>query len=146
VLLGASQTVGGTVFGLGPMGVSDAVSGQTVALPAGQFTTLKLLATGANGNQPGQTFTVTYTDGTSVSFTQSMSDWYTPQSYSGESQAVTMDYRDNSTGTTDGRIFYLYEYSFTLNSAKTVRSIALPQNRNVVVLAITAAGGTSLAR
>jgi hypothetical protein len=66
-----------------------------------------------------------------------MSDWFTPQSYPGETQALTMNYRDNSTGTTDGEVFRLYSYSLALNSAKTVRSITLPQNRNVVVLAIT---------
>jgi hypothetical protein len=145
VLLGASQSVNGTSFSLGPMGLPDAVSGQTVALPAGQFTSLKMLATGVNGNEPGQTFAVTYTDGTTSAFTQSLSDWYTPQSYPGESEAVTTNYRDNSTGTMDGRVFYLYGYSFTLNSAKTVRYIALPQNRNVVVLAITLAGSANVA-
>jgi hypothetical protein len=145
VLLGASQNVSGTVFNLGPMGVSDAASGQTVTLPAGQFTALKLLATGVNGNQPAQTFTVTYTDGTTAPFTQGLSDWYTPQNYTGESQAVTTSYRDNSTGTIDGRTFYLYAYAFTLNSAKTMKSITLPQNRNVVVLAITLAGGKTTA-
>jgi hypothetical protein len=104
-----------------------------------------MLATGVNGNQTGQTFTVTYTDGTTATFTQSLSDWYTPQTYSGESEAMTTNYRDNSTGTTDGRVFYLYGYSFNLNSAKIVRSIALPQNRNVVVLAITLTGSMNVA-
>jgi len=32
----------------------------------------------------GQTFTVTYTDGTTASFAQGISDWFTPQSYPGE--------------------------------------------------------------
>jgi Pro-kumamolisin, activation domain len=144
VLLGASQSIGGTLFGLGPMGLPDAVSGQAITLPAGQFTALKILATGVNGNQPGQTFTVTYTDGTTAAFTQSLSDWYTPQNYPGESQALATYYRDNSTGTTDGRAFYLYGYSFNLNGAKTVRSIALPPNRNVVALAITLTGGANV--
>jgi subtilase family serine protease len=143
--LGASQNIGGTVFNLGPMAVSDAVSGQTVTLPAGKYTTLKLLATGVNGSQPAQKFTVTYTDGTIASFTQSLSDWCTPQYYSGESQAVPMSYRDNSTGTIDTRSLYLYGYSFTLNVAKTVKSIALPQNRNVVVMAIALTGGANAA-
>ncbi len=144
ILLGASQTISGTVYSLGPMGLPDAVSGQTVNLPAGQFTTLKLLATGVNGNQTGQVFTVTYTDGTTSSLTQSLSDWYSPQNYSGETKAVTTTYRDNSTGTTDGRVFYLYNYSFSLNSAKTVKSVALPVNRNVVVMAMTLTGATNL--
>jgi hypothetical protein len=105
-----------------------------------------MLASGVNGNQASQRFTVTYTDGTTSIFTQSMSDWFTPQSYSGETQAQSMNYRDNSTGTTDGEVFHLYSYSFTLNNTKTVRSITLPQNRNAVVLAITLVGGTSAVR
>ncbi len=144
VALGASQSVAGTVFSLGPMGVPGAVSGQKVALPTSQFTTLKLLATGVNGNQPAQPFTVTYTDGTTSSFAQSLSDWYTPQNYAGESKAVSTTYRDNSTGTTDGRTFYVYGYSFNLNAGKAVQSISLPQNRNVVVLAITLVGTGNL--
>jgi hypothetical protein len=142
LLLGASQTVSGTLFGLGPMGFADAVSGQTVTLPAGKFSSLNMLATGLNGNQTGQKFTVTYSDGSTTVFTQNMSDWFTPQNYSGESRAMPMNYRDNSTGTTDGEAFNLYGYSLTLNGAKTVKSITLPLNRNVVVLAITMTGGS----
>jgi subtilase family serine protease len=145
ILLGASQNVAGTEFRLGPMGAPDAVSGQAPALPAGKFTTLKLLATGVNGSQASQTFTVAYTDGSTTTFTQNLSDWCVSQNYAGESQAVTMNYRDNSTGTMDARTLYLYGYAFALNSAKTVSSITLPQNRNVVVLAITLTGGTNAA-
>jgi hypothetical protein len=106
-----------------------------VSLPAGQYTTLKLLATGVNGNQTAQRFTVTYTDGTTTVFTQNLSDWFTPQGYAGETAALRMNYRDNSDGSRDGRVFSLYTYSFTLNSAKTVSSVTLPSNRNVVLLA-----------
>jgi len=49
-----------------------------------------------------------------------------------------MAYRDMQNGTKDNRTFYLYAYSFTLNAAKTVSSITLPSNADVVVLAITA--------
>ena len=38
---------------------------------------MNLLATAVNGNQANQTFIVTYTDGTTSSFTQSVSDWFT---------------------------------------------------------------------
>ena len=104
VSLGASQNVGSVLYGFGPMGAPDAVSGQTVTLPAGKFTTLKILAAGVNGSQTGQTFTVKYTDGTTTQFTQSLSDWCNAQNYPGEAQAVPMNYRDNSTGTFDVRI------------------------------------------
>ena len=95
-----------------------------------------LLATAVNGNQPHQTFVVTYTDGTTSSFTQSVSDWFTPQNYAGESKALKMAYRIAPSGATSAGPVYLYGYSFALNSAKTVQSLTLPNNRNVVVLAV----------
>ena len=136
-LLGAQQTIGGTTFSFGPANAPDAVSGKTVPLPAGQFSTLKLLATAVNGNQASQSFTVTYTDGTTSLFKQSLSDWFTPQSYTGESKAMSMAYRDTSTGLRDNRTFLLYGYSFSLNASKKVSSITLPNNRNVVAVAIS---------
>jgi hypothetical protein len=133
-LLGASQTIGGVTFGIAPMNSPDAVAMKTVPLPAGVFSALKMLATGVNGNQPAQSFTVNYSDGTKSTFTQSLSDWYTPQNYTGEVKAVSTGYRDNSTGTTEGSAFNLYEYSFNLAAGKTVSSVVLPNNRNVVTL------------
>jgi len=123
----------------GPADVPNAVSAKTIPLPVGQYATLRFLATGVNGNQAAQTFKVSYSDGTASSFTQSLSDWFTPQKYSGEATALSMAYRDTSTGTKDGRTFLLYGYSLTLNSSKKVSSITLPNNRNVVVLAISLA-------
>ena len=111
-------------------------SNVTLPLPAGNYTTLSLLGAGVNGNQANQVFTVNYTDGTSTSFTQSLSDWFTPQNYPGESKALTMPYRLNLNGTLDNRTFYLYGYSFALNPAKTVASLTLPKTGNVVVLAV----------
>ena len=144
-LLGTSLSWNGSTFTLGAAGTSDAVSSTTIALPAGNDSTVNLLATAVNGNQPNQTFVVTYTDGTTSSFTQSLSDWFTPQNYAGESQALAMPYRLVPSGATDNGPFYLYGYSFAINSAKTVKSITLPNNRNVVVLAVDltpATGGT----
>jgi hypothetical protein len=51
-------------------------------------------------------------DGTTSAFVQSLSDWFAPQSFAGESKAVSMAYRDNSAGVKDNRTFLLYEYSF----------------------------------
>ena len=127
----------GLSFTLGPANVPDAVSGTAIPLPAGQYATLGMLATGVNGNQASQTFVVKYSDGTSSTFEQSMSDWFTPQNYPGEGIAVTMPYRDNNAGGEDPRLFNLYGYSFTLNGAKTATSITLPNNGDVAVLAIT---------
>jgi hypothetical protein len=102
-----------------------------------------LLATGVNGNQVSQKFVVTYTDGSTTSFTQSLSDWCTPQNYTGESNAISMPYRDLSNGTRDTRTVMLYGYTLNLSAAKTVRSLTLPSNRNVVVMAIALSGATA---
>ena len=142
-LLGSTVTWAGLSFDLGAAGGADAASGTTLALTQGNYSTLNLLASGVNGAQPGQTFVVTYTDGTTTTITQSLSDWYTPQNYAGESKAVTMAYRLTATGAQDNRTFYLYGYSFAINSAKTVKSVTLPNNRNVVVLAATLSGTTT---
>jgi regulation of enolase protein 1 (concanavalin A-like superfamily) len=138
-LLGASLNVGDhVVFNLGAAGANNVVqaAGQTIALPQGQFNTLTFLGTAVNGAQPAQTFTVNYTDGTSDTFTQDMSDWQNPQGFAGESVAATLGYEDASGGSTPATANYLYQYSFALNNQKTVSSITLPDNGNVVLLAI----------
>ncbi len=142
-LIGLQQTVAGTGFYFGPANALDAVSGKTVLLPTGQFTSLKFLATAVNGAQLAQSFKITYTDGTSTTITQSLSDWFTPGSYASETKGLTMAYRVNVAGQIDNRTFYLYEYSLPLNPAKTVASVTLPANRNVVLLAATLASATS---
>jgi hypothetical protein len=138
-LLGTSQTWNGTQFTLGAAGGNNviAAAGQTISLPAGNYTTLNFLATAVNGNQPNQTFVVTYTDGTTQTFTQGISDWFTPQGYAGESDAVDMAYRDLSDGGRDSRTFHIYGYSLSLLRGKTVQSIRLPTNGNVTILAMT---------
>jgi hypothetical protein len=135
-LLGTSISWAGATFNLGAAGTSDAVSEVSVALPTGHYSTLALLGAGVNGNQPNQTFIVTYSDGTTTSFTQSVSDWRTPQNYAGEAQVSKMAYAVAPSGALLNGAFYVYGYSFALNSAKTVASITLPKNPNVVILAI----------
>jgi hypothetical protein len=127
----------GSLFTLGAPGTNAVqAAGQTIALPAGQFSTLTFLGTGVNGPQLGQTFTVNYTDGSSDTFTQDMSDWQNPQGSAGESVAASLAYLDAA----DGSSWYvpnqLYQYSFTLNNQKTVSSITLPSNGNVLLLAM----------
>jgi subtilase family serine protease len=142
-LLGVQQTIRGMLFFFGPANAADAVSGKTVSLPPGQFSNINLLATGVNGSQFAQVFKVTYSDGTSSTFTQNLSDWFTPQNFAGETKAMTMPYRDNGQGQKDNRTFNLYEYTFALTANKTVVSITLPNDRNVVVLAASLTNATA---
>ena len=136
-LLTASRTWNNTLFSFGPANTANAVTSATVALPHAPFSSVSLLATGFNGGQISQVFTVKYIDGTSANFTQSLSDWHSPASYPGETNVVSMGYRNTASGTKDNRAFYLYGYSFALDKTKTVSSIALPKNSNLVVLAVT---------
>jgi hypothetical protein len=138
-LLTPSRVFSGILFDLGPANQLDAVggSGQVISLPAGQFSALTLLATGVEGNQASQTLTVTYSDGTSTKFVQSFSDWFTPAKFPRESEGVAMAYRNLDNGTKDQRTFNLYEYRLALNATKTVQSLTLPSNPDVLVLAAT---------
>jgi alpha-mannosidase len=136
-LLGKTQTWDGDLFKLGPANAPDGVTSETIPLPTGKFASLDLLATAVEGSQDSQVFTIAYADGTTSSFTQSLSDWYVPGDFSGESVAVTMPYRLIGNGANDDRPFHLYGYSFALDSSKVVKSVALPDNRFVVIFAVS---------
>ena len=135
--LGSEQVGDGVIFKLGPPNAPDMVTGKTIALPSGKFAAVKVLALAVNGSQEMQTFTVTYADGTSSSFTQSLSDWAELRNFTGESSAVAMPYRLTADGSKDSRTFYAFAYSFMLDGNKVVRSLSVPSNREVLVLAVT---------
>ncbi|MEA3149587.1 MAG: hypothetical protein QOD56_526, partial [Gammaproteobacteria bacterium] len=141
-LLGSTVAWAGTTFPIGSTG-PNAVSGVTLTLPTGNYSTLNLLGTAVHGNQANQSFVVTYTDGTASTIKQSLSDWFTPQNYPGESKAATMAYRLTSSGAKQTGPFYLYGYALAINSAKTVKSVTLPGNRDVVVFSATLSGATT---
>jgi hypothetical protein len=143
-LLGASVTWNGTTFTLGPTNNPSAWQNTVVTLPSGSYSTLSFLGNAVNGNLASQNFIVTYSDNSTTTYTQSVSDWFTPQYYAGESVAATTTYRDEYNGTKDPRTFLLYGYSFAINPKKTVKSLTLPAPQTggenadnvVVVLAI----------
>jgi hypothetical protein len=135
-LLGSSVTWAGVPFTLGGAGVASAVHGGTIAVPAGHYSSVKLLGAAVQGNHVNQTFMVNYSDGSSDTFKQSMSDWSSPQSYAGEAKVLSLAYKVRPQGTALTQANYVYGYSFAVNGAKTVTSLTLPSNRDVVVLAI----------
>jgi len=144
-LLGGSLTWSNTIFNFASADTTNtivvsnmiATAGQTVPLPAGNYSALRMLGTGIQGGQPSQSFQVTYSDNTTATFSQGLSDWFSPSGYTGETKAVVMGHRNSSDGTKDNRTFYLYGYSFNLNPAKTPKSIHLPSNANVMIAAIS---------
>src|SRR5579884_1635800 len=138
-LLGTSQTWSNTLFTFGPFNTNNVIScaGQVIPLSPGNYSQLRMLATGVRGNQPSQSFVVTYSDSTTATFVQSFSDWFTPQNYAGESKALYMSYRNKTNGNSAVGTFYLYGYSFKLDPLKTAQSIQLPVSSNVIVTAIS---------
>jgi alpha-mannosidase len=135
--LGREQVGGEVNFKLGPANAPDAVSDKTVTLPAGKYASIRVLATALEGNQTRQTFTITYTDGTSTTVSQSLSDWSGSSDFRGESEGVEVPYRLGGDGSIDGNPFHLWAYNFKTDPAKEVKSISLPGNRNVLVFGIT---------
>ncbi len=138
-LLGSAQEWNGVKFILGSALASNTIAcaGQTITLPAGNFSSLRLLATGVNGDQSAQNFILSCADATARTITQNISDWFTPENFSGEAQAITMAYRNQSDGTKDERSFYIYGYTFNLDKTKAVTSLKLPDDVNLKIFAIT---------
>jgi len=138
-LLGPALNWNGVPFTFGPANATNVVApiGQTIDLPAGRFTHLQLLATAVQENQPGQIFKVTYADNKTSKWEQGFSDWFTHQAYPGESQVSAMAYRNIGSGKKESGKYYLYGYAFPLDGNRVVRSLTLPRNPNIEVLAMT---------
>ena len=111
--------------------------GQAIALARrGHFSKLEMLAIAVNGAQEDQVFTVVYADNSSQSFTLSLSDWSQPDDNPGELQAVSMDYRNQSDGSKDQSLYYLYSYTFHLDPVSPLQSLKLPDNDDIKVFAV----------
>lgn len=135
--LGPEEVGDEVVFKLGPANAPDAVSGKTVSVPPGKYSSVRVLATATEGNQARQHFIIHYADGTSPTFTQSLSDWAGGAAFHGESDAVKVPYRVAGDGSIDGNPFHLWAYQFTADPTKKMKSLSLPGTRNVIVFGIT---------
>ena len=135
-LLSASQAFNGTTFTYGPANAPDAFKNVSIPLTQGKYSGLNVLGFAVNGNQASQTFTIHYTNGTTSTVTQSISDWCSPQGYSGETTVKSMAYRNTSSGGEDSTTCNVYGYTLAANSSLTVSSVTLPANNNVIVLGV----------
>jgi hypothetical protein len=135
-LLPSGFTGAGQQFTTGPADQPDAVSNSTIALPAKNRFGITVLAAAVNGSQLNQTFVVTYQDGSTTSFQQSVSDWNKPQNYPNELIARDTGFRITPTGMHQGGSWDVYAYSFQTDPNKQIVSVTLPKNRDVVVFAV----------
>ena len=136
----------GTTFNLTAPNQPNVIwaAGQTLDVPPIQFNTLNLVGAGVNGSQPEQPITLTFTDGSSVVWTQSFSDWCSPQYFGHEAIVSSQAYRNQAAGTPDMVENYIYGYSYTIPAGKTLASVTLPINMNVRLLDVQMTYSTSV--
>jgi len=150
---GQSVTVNGVTFqwpAAAPGTVDNVTAqGQTISVgaPTGG-TTLAVLGAATNGPSTGGG-TITYSDGSTQSFSLAFSDWTlnggAVQPISGNSVAATMSYRNGSGGkqTLQTNVFYA---AVALQAGKAVASVTLPASADqghLHVFAMTVAGAAS---
>jgi hypothetical protein len=144
-LLGTSQTWNGSSFIIGPTTTANNTfnvvdgTGQTITLTPGRYTAIKLLALHWDGSAT-ESFTLNYSDGSTQTLTQSFSDWFAPQNFAGESEAVSMSYRIIANGRNGTGPYYLYGYVFTPDYFKTLDSITLPSDVQLDIIAMDTVG------
>jgi predicted GH43/DUF377 family glycosyl hydrolase len=112
--------------------------GQTILVPprAGA-TKIGFLGAATNGGQAGAV-TINYTDGSSDTVTLTQSDWgATPGN--GNVEVAEMAYRNQAPGQ-QIHDFYVDEQSITVDSAKIVESMTLPDERNIHIFAVAQDG------
>ena len=133
--LGSSSTLpwNGVTFALGSPNKPNVIhaAGQVIAVPQGDYNVLSVAGAAANGPQINQNITLTFTDNSTLLISQSFSDWGNPEGYSHESIVSTQSYRDTASGGTNQFYNYVYGYSYTLPTQKTLQSITLPTNANL---------------
>ncbi len=139
----STPTWNSQTFNLGPTLYGDAIASnsQVITLPPGSFTSIEILGTAVGGHPQSGTFTVNYSSGSPTQITQTFSDWQYGYNGTGgttapgESIAATMNTYNTPTGNVGGTR-YLYGYVISINSSKTVSSIVLPSNTDMIILAI----------
>jgi hypothetical protein len=141
--LGSTVVWNGLTFNMGPANAPDAVatptgaaSGLVIPLPAGTFTDLFMLGAMVNNINANQTFIVTYTDNSTTVFNQNMSDWFNAAGWPGEAVVNCSEKRNFDDGSTQPDSVCVFGYDIPLNVNKTVKSITLPNTRNIVMLSM----------
>jgi len=116
----------------------------TAGVHARQHDFLYLAGAASNGNQLSQKITLTFTDGTTETWTQSFTDWSNngssaaPQPLSGEFLIESQPERINQLGDLKPIPAYIFAYGYNLRG-KQLASITLPDNENVGILSAVVA-------
>ncbi|GCE06005.1 hypothetical protein KDAU_33340 [Dictyobacter aurantiacus] len=117
-----------------------ASAGQVIALPAtANAPSLGFLGAATGGIASG-TATITYTDGSTQTFTLSFDDWTlgggNAKLSSFDRIATAMTYRDRQGGVIQSVKTYIFYTSVNLQTSKTVQSITLPNKSSLHIFSI----------
>jgi hypothetical protein len=124
---GGQATIGGTTFTWPiPVGAPDNViaDGQIIDV-SGSGSELGFLGAAGFGAASG-TGTITYTDGSTQTYSISMADWYNNAPVAGDQIATTTTSWNSSSSTQVQHPVSVYYASVPLESGKTVKSVTLP--------------------
>jgi beta-glucosidase len=124
---GGQATINGTTFTWpSPVGAPDNViaDGQIIDL-SGSGNELGFLGAAGFGAASG-TGTITYTDGSTQTYSISMADWYNNAPVAGDQIATTTTSWNSSSSTQVQHPVSVYYASVALQSGKTVKSVTLP--------------------
>jgi hypothetical protein len=106
--------------------------GQALLLPAGRYSTLRLVAASHNGPVP-TTLTVQYADGTTTGVPLTVGDW----AGSASNAVHSMPHRIRAGQGVDGPPVYLFGHGLGLDTSKDIRAVTLPDDPRVEIYAIT---------
>lgn len=113
----------GEVFNIGPVDEVDVVAFEGQAIPLVGITSNVMYFLGFSTNGPseaGEEFTlyVTYADSATSAIFIGMSDWANPLGFGGETEVLSMPYRNNPGGGHDDNTFWIYGYSIPLDPTR----------------------------
>jgi hypothetical protein len=125
---GASVNASGLTFTFPNVAAGSAdntvAEGQRIAL-SGSKSTLGFLVSASYGPASG-TGTVSYTDGSTLSFTLTSPDWFSTSPPSGGALAVSSAYQNRQGNTTYAGSGNIFSVTVALNSGKQLASVTLP--------------------
>ncbi|CAN7444541.1 GH92 family glycosyl hydrolase [Knoellia sp. LjRoot47] len=110
--------------------------GQTLLLPAGARSTLRVVGA-AHGGDVSTALRVTYTDGSVADVPVSLTDWAAGSGRNGNTVAIAMDHRIRAGQGVDGPPVQLFAASGATDGSKQLRSVTLPNDPRFEVYALT---------
>lgn len=116
-------------------------TGQTIPLHGGQYTELRLLAFITNAPSRTVNFVVTYSDSSTDTINQSISDWFYGYGnhFTNETVVKSMSTRIAPNGNQSSASVFMYQYVIPVDSTKNAVSITLPSTEFTYVCSITQA-------